>query len=327
MNASKRAAHRHAQEGIALVVVLWMVTLLTVIASSFALSMRVESSLARNQVDRAKASALADAGIQRGILELLTPVADRQWRIDGRFYEVPFAEGGLRVSLAAESGKVDLNAAPEVLIRGLLDAILENTDEALADRDRIVDAILDWRDSDSRTRASGAEDGEYAAAGRSHGARDGRFLSVSELNQVLGVNDRVFARLRPLVTIYARRPRVDAFSAPREVLLAVPGISPVQVDEWLAVREQTNSLSAKALPPELAAARTYLARSRRNIYTVEAEARIGHSSVVRKSAVVKLSTRTKRPYAIIAWSDRVATVTSFEQGQPAARATPIEESG
>ena len=45
--------------GIALVVVLWMLTLLAVIAASFTTTTRTETRLARNLVENAKAEALA----------------------------------------------------------------------------------------------------------------------------------------------------------------------------------------------------------------------------------------------------------------------------
>ncbi len=61
--------------GIALVVVLWALTLLAVIAVSFTMTTRTDTKIVRNLVENAKAGALADAGVYRATLGLLEPVA------------------------------------------------------------------------------------------------------------------------------------------------------------------------------------------------------------------------------------------------------------
>ena len=56
------AAGASRQRGIALVVVLWLVVLITVIGSSHARNTRIETSLAFNHVGSAQARALAEMG-------------------------------------------------------------------------------------------------------------------------------------------------------------------------------------------------------------------------------------------------------------------------
>ena len=58
------------QHGIALVLVLWATTLLTVIAASFAFSMRTDTLLGQNLAAAARAQAVADAGMQRAFLTM-----------------------------------------------------------------------------------------------------------------------------------------------------------------------------------------------------------------------------------------------------------------
>ncbi len=52
------------QRGLALVVVLWVLVLLSLIAASFTLTTRTEVNVTRNLIDNAKAEALADAGVR-----------------------------------------------------------------------------------------------------------------------------------------------------------------------------------------------------------------------------------------------------------------------
>lgn len=62
-----------ASNGLALVTVLWVLMLLSLVAANFTYTARTEINLARNQIENAEAEALADAGIYRAILALLSP--------------------------------------------------------------------------------------------------------------------------------------------------------------------------------------------------------------------------------------------------------------
>ena len=59
------------QKGIALMLVLWVVALLTIIAVGLTASQRTESTLAANQVATVRFRALAEAGINYTVLNLL----------------------------------------------------------------------------------------------------------------------------------------------------------------------------------------------------------------------------------------------------------------
>ena len=77
------------QRGVALVLVLWVITLLSVIAGNFAFSMRGEANIARNMLSGAQAQALADAGLQRAWYELMKPPTELQrWTADGVVHEL-----------------------------------------------------------------------------------------------------------------------------------------------------------------------------------------------------------------------------------------------
>lgn len=302
-----------AQCGLALVVVLWAAALLSVIAASFAFSMRVETRLAGNQIERTQAQAIADAGIRRGILALLGNLPETRWVADGRAYELPFGDAGMRIRLFSENGKVDLNGAPEALIHGLLAALVENGD--LADEQQataIADAILDWRDTDQRPHSNGAEDRHYQASGYPYGARDGAFLSVAELGQILGMDAAAYARLAPLVTVYSWAPQVDPMTAPRQVLLGIPGLDGDQVEAFLAARNAfyasraNGETGASRLPSELlSAGARYLSRSTSNIYMIDSVAELFDGTRATRRAVIQLTGDHRKPYLIVAWFDTI----------------------
>lgn len=64
------------QRGVALVIVLWALTVISVIAANFTTANRDGLFLARNTVERAKAEALADAGFYRAVLALVNQEAE-----------------------------------------------------------------------------------------------------------------------------------------------------------------------------------------------------------------------------------------------------------
>ncbi len=66
------------QRGLALVVVLWVLVLLSVMAASFTYATRTEVNLTRNLIEAAEAEALADAGVYQAIYALLHPLKVRR---------------------------------------------------------------------------------------------------------------------------------------------------------------------------------------------------------------------------------------------------------
>src|SRR5690349_9633576 len=145
--------HRSAirgQRGIALILVLWLTVLLTVIAAGFAYSMRTEGLAARNAVALAQMRALADGAIARVAFELMRPRTPVDtWAADGAVHY--WGEGGALIAANAvdESGKIDLNAAPDALLKNLFQVAAGVDADSAA---RLVDAIGDWKDADEVKR-------------------------------------------------------------------------------------------------------------------------------------------------------------------------------
>ena len=130
-----------AQRGVALILVLWLTVLLTVIAAGFAYSMRTEALAARNAVALAQARALADGAISRVAFELMRPrTVAETWASDGAVHY--WEEGGATIAANAvdESGKIDLNAASDALLKNLFQTAAGVDADTAA---RLVDAIGD----------------------------------------------------------------------------------------------------------------------------------------------------------------------------------------
>ena len=164
-----------------------------------------------------------------------------------------------------------------------------------------------------RTSACGrTEDPQYRASQRPFGARDGAFLSVAELNQILGVDSETYALLAPLVTVYSWAPQVDPMTASRQVLLAVPGLDPGTVDTFLTAREawyanqdQTGDEPVRVPIELLSPGARYLSRSESRVYTVDAEGELAGGVRANRRAVIQLTGDARKPYAIVAWFDSI----------------------
>jgi type II secretory pathway component PulK len=138
-----------------------------------------------------------------------------------------------RLHLEDPGARLHVNHTSEEQLRRLLLAL--RVDAGVADR--LAQAILDWRDPDHLRRARGAEAADYIALGLPVSPRNGAFESVAELRDVRGLTDVLFARIEPFVTTVGNG-RVSLRTAPREVLLALPGIGEEAVARIMTLRRR-----------------------------------------------------------------------------------------
>ena len=291
-----RPAQPRMQSGIALVLALWVLALLSVIAGSLVFSSRTEILMAGNLASLAQAEALADAGVSMAIHELARPPTDLQrWKGDGMTHLWNYQGARLRVTILDESAKIDLNFAPTVLLKGLFRTL----GVAESDADALADAVADWRDPDDLRSLHGAEKADYAAAGRAYGPANAPFETIDELRQVLGMSDDLFRKLEMLVTVHSRQPGVNTAVAQREVLLALPGATPEQVDVLL---EQRRILLEQGLPaPAFPGLQGLSAGASGQVFSIQVEAVLSDNVRFFREAAVRLIANVKGPVTFLAW--------------------------
>ena len=193
-------------QGAALLMVLWLILLLAGLVSGYALSARVEALQGNGVARELVAREAARAGVEYAAQRMLEPSPSRRWAADGRPYRFSFDGTAVDVEVRDETGKIDLNAAPQDLLQAFFVALGEPRERA----GKLAGAIIDWRDPDSLTQpGGGAEDGDYAAAGLAWGAKDAPFASVAEVEQVLGMHPALFAAAAPHLTVYTGSPAPD----------------------------------------------------------------------------------------------------------------------
>ena len=290
---------KRRQEGVALVLVLWVITLLAVIAGNFAFSMRGEAQIARNLLINAQVKAVADAGIQLAWFELMKPLNDPQrWQANGTAREFTLDGILVRISILDESGKIDLNSASDELLKALFKSAGVSEEASAA----LLNTVLDWRSPGNLKRLNGAKEEEYRAAGKNYGPPNAPFETVDELQRVLGMTPELYSVLAPAVTIYSRQPGINPMFASRQVLLAIPGINPAIVEQFLLQR-QSAVVTNQPVPPLTGASAFSSTSAGQSAYSVRSEARMADGTAFVRQTVFRLIPDPKRPVLVLTWSE------------------------
>jgi general secretion pathway protein K len=163
------------QSGIALIVVLWALALLTALAASVTFTQRTEVQLNRSLLAQVEARQLARAGVHFAVYMLQLTDQGQAWEVDGESRPFRFGEHLIRVAVFEEQGLIDLNrAGPDLLAKAFAAVGLE-----VATADALLDIIEDWKDEDDVHRLHGAETPEYRTAGYTYGPVNGPFRDLS----------------------------------------------------------------------------------------------------------------------------------------------------
>jgi general secretion pathway protein K len=248
-----RVAAKGSQKGIALLLVLWILSILMVIAMSFTFMARTDAFSALYFREGVENKYLAEAGIERGIMELVHRSVNNKQVItlegmelvktDGRAYYGKLGNGSYLFRMEDESGKMNINAlsdASGILLKNLL----INAGVSTEDADIIVDSILDWKDADDLRRLNGAESDYYLSLPNPYRAKDANFDTLEELLLVRGVTPEILyggGGKKGIIRFLSLRPEaaflINVNVAPREVLMAIPGMTAQIADLVIADRE------------------------------------------------------------------------------------------
>ena len=284
---------RGDEAGFALVSVLAILAVLAILVTGFALASRHALALSRNAVEAARARAHAEAGISLAIGHLLDPDLTRRWNVNGSTHTVTFDRAEIVITLQDEAGKIDLNWAPLDLIGNLL---AETGMPAAAARD-ILDAMAARRQAGSLPEVA---PGDRSSAALLGGPRLGDlaaapFRLVEDLEALPGVGPDLFEQLRPFVTVYAQSRHVDPASAPRAVLLALPGVAAEDADAILAGRPAAGGQPRPPVPDQ---ALPFVGAADQRAVTIIA---VTGAPAIRRRAVIALTARPNQPFQFLEW--------------------------
>ena len=311
------------EKGLALLMVLWITTLLAVIVGEFCYAMKTEINITRNFKESTQGYYIALAGVNRAAVELIketstgmqklqTPVEDDadenliEWRIGANIPPVLFGEGEYKVKISNESGKININKAT----RSMLRMLLEGFDLDESEKDTIADSIMDWRDKDDLHRINGAEDDYYQSLDDSYECKDDDFDAIEELLLVKGVTADIFyGGLESMVTIYTQTNNININAASWEMLLALPGMTETAAREIITFRGEKEIKRVSVLndiidPDIYQSIKPYISLKISPFYSIDSFGGINGSKVKEGLRVlIKIDPKEKKGFRITRWID------------------------
>ena len=296
------AQPRTRARGVAFVLVLWVIAMLSILLGSFALVARTENLQSRHLFDTTQARYAAEAGLNLAVFGLRKTDPLQRWTADGRPYNFGYGDAEIEVRITDESGKIDINAANNGdLLTGLFVARGIALDQAQA----LSDAILDWRDPDDEKRPNGAEIADYKGAGLAYGPANAPFNTVSELQQVLGMNYALYEQLEPALTIYSGSAKPSAAFAPLEVLEAMPGMTPELAQQIIQQRQQLAPGDIAGAGITLPDGTPLVAGGGGLTYSVKSRATLPNGARTTLDATIRMGgvSAGGRPFVILRWRD------------------------
>ncbi|MBA2743493.1 MAG: general secretion pathway protein GspK [Chthoniobacterales bacterium] len=210
----------------ALLLALWALFLLSAVVISWALDIDTRLTLNGNASRVTEAEAMAASGSEIAMHPAVKPGS-------------PLLRGGVsrtqtfEARISGEGGRLNINwltAGENPQRLELLRKYLEVKGVELNDRDKMIDCLLDWIDTDNLVRLNGAEaDGAYQPTNMA-------LTRVDELKRIKGWKDFTSQPDWDAgFTVNSTGP-IDLAWAPREMLLALPGMTDQLVDAFLALR-------------------------------------------------------------------------------------------
>jgi general secretion pathway protein K len=286
------------QRGVALVLVLWILLLVTISTSAYTLTARMDQLEAHTVLSGTQARLAAEAGMNFAVLSLRDPNEETRVVPDGRPYVMEFNGAQVEVRVTDERGKLDINAAGEEVLGNLFAA--NGLDDQQATY--LAAAVADWIDQDEIERASGAEIATYEAAGLGIGPANRTFIMVEELLQVLGMSWDLYIRMAPGLTVYSGSNLPEPAYAPAEALLAFPDMNPEEALNFVSERHSEESLNEGNLT--LPNGEVVMARGRGLTYSILAKATLPNGVWDQVEATIRLGGNPNgTPYRILRWQE------------------------
>ncbi len=187
------------RSGVAIVIVLWVVLVLSLLISGFAFTMHVETQVASFARKELKAEMLARSGIEVARMQLILDqqsstdagfdALNQEWATNELLYvNHELGDGIYNVKITDEEAKIPINRATDLQLKRLLGLLGVDP----FDGDVIVDSILDWIDADDLTKLNGAESDYYQSLSPPYRAKNAPMDRVEELLMVRGETPELY---------------------------------------------------------------------------------------------------------------------------------------
>ena len=183
------------EEGYALIAAILSIVIFALMALTIINVTRSSTLMASAEIDRAKLSAAADAGIAIAVHGLMLNAPARRWAIDGKVRREMFERTTLDIIIEDERGKIALN----LINKSEIEAMFAEFGLQGLELEAAVDSFMDWRDEDDDPRPRGAEFEVYAP--KQIKPRNGELRALGELALIANVGPELAQRMIPFTTV------------------------------------------------------------------------------------------------------------------------------
>ncbi len=199
------------ESGLALIITLLVVVLLTALILEFDFSARTDLLAAANFRDGTKAFYLAQSGVAAAKAVLRDDFQhskdydafDELWATP--FPPYPVGDGTVTVTIQDEGGKLNPNdlVSPNDQPADSKVRQMRRLFELLNVDPNLVDGIMDWIDKNNDPYSTyGAEEDYYSRLNQPYHCKNGKLSVLSELYMVRGITDEVYEKISPYLTVY-----------------------------------------------------------------------------------------------------------------------------
>jgi general secretion pathway protein K len=206
---------RNKQGGIAIITAILIMAIVATVAASLGYAQQLWLNQAQNLMDLSQAEMLHKAAMETAALALKEDGRkttydwlDKNEELWNNPAFVPIDKGTIAFTIHDAQGKFNLNnlvgrRSSKVVAdqKALYKRLLRNHEIDNQTADELVDALIDWLDSNRETEPRGAEDPEYLNLNPPYRAANAALMSVDELRLVQGYTPAIVEKIRDDVTV------------------------------------------------------------------------------------------------------------------------------
>jgi general secretion pathway protein K len=283
-----RCDHRNAR-GFIVVAVLWILAALSALVLIYLTYVTNTAVVLAASTDRVQADALVAAGVELTAYRL-TAVKEDSRATSGTF-NARIGPARISVAFRSEAARIDLNMASKELLAGLIVG-LGSKPESAAD---YANRIVAWR-TQVKAGDDDPENSSYRTAGLNYMPRHAPFPQAEELWLVRGIPPAVVERILPFVTVFSNLASVNVLDAAPQVLAALPGMTPENLQ---AVLLQRSDPASRLQSPASAGGAPGSTRSKAYRINIQVEFDGGRQTAA--EVVILLLEDGDEPYRVLSW--------------------------
>jgi general secretion pathway protein K len=287
---SESGGNRRSARGFIVVAVLWILAALSALVLIYLSYVTNTAVVVAASTDRVQAEALETAAVELAVYQLTT--VKGALRPTSGTFDARVGAGKISVTFRSEAARIDLNAAP----KGLLSGLMIGLGAAPADAAGYADRIFAWR-APTEMGDDDPENSFYRTSGIAYIPRHAPFPASEELWLVKGIPPLVVERMLPFVTVFSSLASINILDAAPQVVAALPGMTPENLQAVLAQRGDP-TLDQQALLGMVGEGAT-LAASKAYRITIAVEFGSGRRSGA--EAVILLPESGDEPYRVLSW--------------------------